>query len=114
MGKSQQRKGRAGELELVEVLRSAGIPARAGEPVSFGAVPDVVGVPGIHVECKRVERLNIETAIDQAVRDSGHFRDGFPTVFHRKNRRPWLVTMNINDWLQLYAAWRVKDDLRRY
>lgn len=56
---NQQRKGRAGELELVRILNSHGIPAEPGQPVSFGATPDVVGVEGIHVEVKRVEKLNV-------------------------------------------------------
>lgn len=104
MGKSQQRKGRVGELELVERLNDAGIDARPGNPVSYGSVPDVVGVPGIHVECKRVERLNIDMAMDQAARDAVKFHDGMPTVFHRKNRRGWLVTMKLDDWIKIYRA----------
>lgn len=102
--KAQQRKGRAGELELVEVLNRYGIPARAGDPVSFGTVPDVVGVPGVHVECKRVERLNVGAAMDQAERDAQRFQDGVPAVFHRRNRRPWLVTMRLDDWITLYTG----------
>lgn len=104
MSASQQRKGRAGELELVKVLQLHGIPARPGDPVSYGSTPDVVGVPGIHVECKRVERLNIDTAMDQAVGDADRFRDGLPAVFHRRNRRPWLVTMKLDDWLRIYRS----------
>lgn len=102
MGKTSQRKGRAGELELVQILQAFGIPARPGDPVSYGTTPDVVGVPGIHVECKRNERLNIELAMDQAVRDSEKFKDGLPAVFHRKNRRPWLVTMKLDDFMEVY------------
>ena len=102
MGKSQQRKGRAGELELVGVLHDHGIPARPGDAVSYGSPPDVVGVPGVHVECKRVEKLNLQAAMDQAVRDAVRFRDGRPAVFHRKNRRGWLVTMRLDDWAAMY------------
>lgn len=102
MGKSQQRKGRSGELELVRILQDMGIPARPGDPVSYGTTPDIVGVPGIHVEVKRVERLNVDAAMDQAVRDAEKFCDGMPTVFHRKNRQPWLVTMKLTDWIKLY------------
>lgn len=105
MGVSQQRKGRAGELELVRVLQDAGINARAGDPVSYGTVPDVVGIPNIHAEVKRVERLNIDTAMDQAVRDAQRFQDGAPAVFHRKNRRGWLVTMRFEDWVRMYRHW---------
>lgn len=105
MGRKQQRKGRAGELELASVLRSHGISAEAGQAVSFGLTPDVIGVDGIHVECKRVERLNVSEAMNQAVRDSIKFKDGFPTLFHRRNRNPWLVTMTLDDWLKLYKKY---------
>ena len=54
----------------------------------------------IHIECKRVEKLNIDNAIEQAIRDT---RDNkFPTIFHRKNRKDWLVTMRLEDWINLY------------
>lgn len=50
-----------------------------GQAVSFGAVPDLEGLPGVHIECKRVERLNIPEAMGQAVRDSEKFKDGTHT-----------------------------------
>lgn len=99
----QQRKGRAGELELVKLLRQHGIPAEPGQAVSFGSTPDVVGIPGIHAEVKRVEKLNVPAAMAQAVRDASRFGDGLPTLFHRRNRSPWLVTMQLVDWLELYS-----------
>lgn len=104
MGAKSQRKGRAGELELVRLLNDSGIPARPGVPVSYGSTPDVVGVPGIHTEVKRVERLNVHEAMGQAVKDSQKFGDGLPAVFHRRNRTGWLVTMELSDWLKLYKG----------
>ena len=106
MGIKSQRKGRSGELELVRVLNDNGIPARPGDPVSYGSTPDVVGVPGIHTEVKRVERLNIHEAMAQAVRDSKKFGDGLPAVFHRRNRREWLVTMTLADWIRIYKRFK--------
>ncbi len=105
MGRKSQRKGRAGELELCRVLRGYGIPAEPGQAVSFGATPDIVNVPHIHCEAKRVERLNVPEAMAQAVRDSEKFNDGAPTLFHRRNREPWLVTMRLSDWISLYQAY---------
>mgnify|MGYP007070199133 CR=1 FL=1 len=64
---------------------------------------DVVGLHGIHIECKRNERLNIYDAIDQARRDT---RDiDLPAVFHRKNSCDWLVTMRLSDWILLYREY---------
>lgn len=102
MGKSQQRKGADGERELVNVLNEHGYHTARGGSETFGTIPDVIGLPGIHIEVKRVERLNVPEAMAQAVRDSVRFRDGLPALFHRRNRQPWLVTMRLIDWLELY------------
>lgn len=93
-------------MELVRILQQCNIPAEPGQAVSFGSTPDVVGVPGIHPEVKRVERPNVLEAMDQAVWDASRFGDGIPTLFHRRNRSPWLVTMQLEDWLKLYQSER--------
>ena len=50
MGRSSQRKGRTGERELCAILNEAGyLDVKCGEPMSFGRVPDLVGLPGIHI-----------------------------------------------------------------
>lgn len=61
---------------------------------------DVTGIPGIHIECKRVEKLNLEAAMEQAVRDARSSER--PAVFHRKNRKPWLTTMLSEDFIAIY------------
>ena len=106
MGAKSQRKGRSGEIELVKILNDNGISAEPGQAVSFGSTPDIVGVDGVHAEVKRVERLNVPEAMNQAIRDSQKFEDGLPTLFHRRNRSPWLVTMTLEDWLKIYRGWR--------
>ncbi len=108
-GRSSQRKGRGGELELCRILREYGIPAEPGQAVSFGTTPDVVGIPHVHCEVKRVERLNVGEAMNQAIRDAGVFMDGVPTLFHRRNRQPWLVTMQLTDWIKLYKKYETED-----
>lgn len=72
----------------------------------FGEVPDLVGLPGVHIECKRVERLNVWEAMAQAIRDAERFQDGAPALFHRRNRSPWLVTMRLEDWIRIYHTQR--------
>ena len=101
-GRTSQRKERAGELELTRILQAHGYDVQPGQAVSYGATPDLTGLPRIHIECKRNERLNIQAAMAQAERDADHFRDGLPTVFHRRNRSNWMVTMRLTDWLILY------------
>lgn len=44
----------------------------------------------------------------QAVRDAEKFQDGAPTVFHRRNREGWLVTMQLSDWLDIFKNQGVK------
>ncbi len=102
MGRKQQRKGAEGERELVDVLRRNGYQVERGGSQTYGTIPDVVGLPGIHIECKRQERLDLLGAIEQAETDAARFMDGRPAVFHRRNRSPWLVTMPLNEWLALY------------
>ena len=99
-----QRKGADGERELAGLLREYGYEIERGGSLSFGEVPDLTGLPGVHIEVKRVERLNVQEAMEQAIRDSERFGDGMPALFHRRNRKPWLVTMRIQDWMELYRG----------
>lgn len=103
MGRTSQRKGSTGEKELVGLLQDSGYTDVVQPPQpTYGRRPDVEGLPGIHVEVKRREKINLYEATAQAERDSVKFRDGLPTVFWRKNRKGWLVTMPLEDWLRLY------------
>lgn len=98
---NSRQKGCRGERELASKLREYGYDARRGQQYSGASGdPDVIGLPGIHIECKRVERLNLEDAMAQSKRDA---REGeIPTVMHRKNNCKWLVTMNLDDWIEFY------------
>ena len=101
---NSSRKGADGERELAGILEAEGFQMERGGTESFGTAPDLSGLPGIHIEVKRVEKLNIFEAMAQAIRDAARFRDGYPAVFHRRNRKPWLVTMLLSDWLRMYRA----------
>ena len=100
---NSRAKGARGERELAKKLREYGYDCRRGQQYSGIEGKDVVGLPGIHIECKRVERLNIYDAIAQAMRDAKS--DEKPAVFHRKNNCEWLVTMRLEDWIELYREW---------
>lgn len=102
-GLQSQRKGKQGENELVRELQSYGFEGvRRGGSLTYGEIPDLTGLPGVHIECKRRERLDLSKAMAQAVRDARKFHDGFPAVFHRKNGEDWQVTMTLVDWVALY------------
>lgn len=104
MGKSQRERGKRGERELAGKLREYGYNCRRGaQYCGANGDADVIGLPGIHIECKRVERLNILDAISQAAHDAKSGR--IPAVFHRRDRSEWLVTMKLSDWIGLYREW---------
>ena len=94
----------AGERELANRLKELGLTARRGQQFcGANGDADVVceELSSYHLEVKRVESLNIHDAISQAVRDG---KDKTPVVVHRKNGKPWLVTMFLEDWLTVAVA----------
>jgi Holliday junction resolvase len=103
-GKSARDKGARYELELVHILRDFyGYPVRRW--YVFQHESDVIGLQGVHIECKAVERLNIRKAYKQAVEEALERADGVPVVFHHKNREGWLVTMSLEDFMDFYGGW---------
>ena len=104
MAVNSRRKGAEFERTLAKMLRNFGYECRRGQQFSgANGDADVVGLPGIHIEAKAVERLNLYDAMAQAKRDA---REGeLPAVFHKKNRCKVLVTMEIDDFMEIYREW---------
>lgn len=101
-GRRSRRKGAVGERELAaEVERLFGVEARRGCQNAGGPdSPDVKhDLEGIHIECKRVERLSLYPAMEQAVKDAGE--EDIPMVCHRKNHQPWLAVVRLDDLPEL-------------
>jgi Holliday junction resolvase len=93
---NSRNKGQRGERDLGEALRAIGLPGqRSGQTCGFDGVPDVVTLPGIHIECKYSERLAIYDAMSQAECDAAG--GAVPVVCHRRNRSPWRLTVNLSD-----------------
>lgn len=93
-----RNKGKRGELELAKELQKYGFEARRGQQYcGANGDADVVGIPGLHIECKRVERLNVENALRQAEADAK--AGEIPVVMHRANREEWKVTMRLDDFM---------------
>ena len=105
MGKMSRDKGARGEREIASILRDYGYSQaargcqRQGGPDS----PDVKNLPGIHIEVKRTEKFSLYDALDQAKRDAESIN--MPAVFHRRNNHPWVVVMELADWIELYREW---------
>ena len=104
-GRSSQAKGRRAEAELAEYLRDHGFPdARPGDPLNLGA-------DGLHIECKRHERLEISRWYEQAQQDAQRMKDGKPVVVYRQNRRSWMVVLSLADFLALAGKEKEHGDI---
>lgn len=113
MATNGKRKGKEGELELAHKLKEYGYDAkRSVQYNGKDGQADVLGLPHIHIECKRVEKLNIYDAIAQAKRDAKN--GDLPTVFHRKNRCNWLVTMELDSFMELYEGYMNSERVKAY
>lgn len=101
---NSRQKGKRGELEIAHIMQEYGYDARRGQQFSgLQGDADVVGVPHLHLEIKRVQALNLDKAMEQSARDS---REGeIPVVVHRKDRQEWRVTLTLKDFMELYKAW---------
>lgn len=106
---NSRAKGATGEREIANILKEEyGYDTRRGQQYcGLEGNADVVGIDGLHMEIKRVEKLNIDDAYAQSVRDA---KDGeMPVVIHRKNRQHWKVTLSLEDFMLL---WRYYEDFR--
>ena len=109
MGKMSRDKGARFERLLASKLRDYGFDARrtAQHSGANGFAPDVVGLPGIHIEAKHVERLNLYDAMAQAISDSAG-TENLPAVFHKRNHCDILVTMRFDDWMQVAQSYLIE------
>jgi Holliday junction resolvase len=110
MAKNSRAKGIRGELEVAALLKEWGYEARRGQQYSGGGdSPDVVhNLPGFHIEVKRVEALNLYGALEQAKGDA-KLSDA-PVVFHKKNRKDWVVILGAEDFLQILEDLRAAEN----
>ena len=103
MSKMSREKGKRGEREVAEILRNYGFDGRRGVQYHGGPdSPDVVGLPGFHIEVKRTESFRLYEALEQSEEDCNKV-DGLlmemPIVVHRKNDKPWVAVMYFDDLL---------------
>ena len=121
MSINSREKGKRGELEIAHVLQEYGYETRRNQQYNgANGDADVVGLPGIHMEVKRVQRLNIDNALEQAIRDTyaDEIKQGtdlIPVVMHRSNndrkkdstKGVWKVTLRLDDFMKIYQAWDI-------
>lgn len=105
MSINSKQKGKKGELYVVNKFKEYGYNCNrtAQFKGNTGRADDIEGIDYIHAEVKFVEKLNIENAMNQAIRDSiASDRESIPTVFHKRNYHELLVTMRFSDWIKIY------------
>lgn len=108
-GRASREKGKRFERDIANFFKGHGITARRTAQFcgKTGQAGDVEGVPGIHVECKAVEKLNLEEAYQQSIRDADAAgKNEIPVVIHKKSRKQAMVTMALMDWIDMYLAWQ--------
>lgn len=112
MAVNSKQKGARFERLLASRFREYGYDARRTAQYcgNTGEAADVDGLPGIHVEAKHQERMSLYEWMSQAKRDSGG-SGRLPAVFHKKNNCEILVSMEFDDWMQLYRSYETDHDI---
>lgn len=112
---NSKQKGARFERLLASRFREYGYDARRTAQYcgNTGDASDVVGLPGIHVEAKHAEQMRLYDWVAQAKRDAAAGGgNALPAVFHKKNHAEILVTMEIEDWFNLYREWEAGFNLK--
>lgn len=107
-GRGSKQKGDRYERDLAEYFNEqCGISSHR-TPLSGGgrkeALADLIGTPGIAIEAKRVEKINLTEFMQQAVRNCGN---DLPVVITRRNKQSMensYVFMRLHEWMALYRA----------
>ena len=106
MSVNSRQKGKRFELTLASKLREYGYDCRRGQQYcGANGDADVVGLPGLHIEAKAVEKLNLYDAMAQSKHDA---KEGeIPVVMHKKNNCKILVTLELDDFMEIYREWEI-------
>lgn len=106
---NSRQKGKVGERELAKIMQGYGYDAHRGQQYSgLMGDADVVGVDGLHIECKRAEQVRDEVFLQQAERDA---RKGeLPVVMYRRNGEKWKVNLRLELFMLI---WNELTDLQK-
>lgn len=98
-------KGARYERHIAHRIREWGYDAERGCQHSGGKdSPDVKhNMDGIHIECKKVEKLNIWKALEQSAKDAGE--DETPIVVFSRNRAKDYVALPFEDFMMMHRQW---------
>ena len=117
-GRGSKAKGSGYERELAAWLNDTVPGVRSRRALLSGGGrdeggADLDGTPGIHIEAKRTEAINVKAALRQAEAAIAKAAEkAMPVVVTRQNRMATgesLVVMRAGDWAKLYAAWLAQE-----
>lgn len=100
MACNARTKGKNGELEAAHALNAVLPHAKARRAQQFAGhhtAADLVcdGLPGIMVEVKRKQALNLHKTMDKSLEDCTE--DQTAVILHRKDNCEWLLTVRLED-----------------
>jgi hypothetical protein len=96
---NSRSKGKRAELQLCRIL-TATWPEAGRNLDQFGPRKmDVINTPGVHWQCKHVEKLNIWAALDQAITES--VATDVPVVAFKRNRSAWFAALELDELIPL-------------
>lgn len=101
---NSRQKGKRAEREAAHFLTDMGFSASRGQQYKGGSdsadvVLNHILNDYIHIEVKMQESLNVEKALQQAIRDSASKK--LPIVMHRKKREEWKITLQAHQFWKL-------------
>lgn len=104
MSVNSRQKGARGERSLAKELRKYGYNTRRGQQYcGIEGDADVVGIDGLHIECKRTQQVRDEVFLKQAERDA---KEGeIPVVMYRRNHEEWKVIMRLEEFMPIYKSY---------
>ena len=113
MAVNSKQKGARFERQLASKLREHGYDARRTAQYcgNTGEAADVIGLPGLHIEAKHQETMRLYDWIAQAKRDAKGQK--LPAVFHKKNNSTILVTMEFDDFMEIYREWEAGQSIKK-
>jgi hypothetical protein len=109
-GRGARTKGAAFERELAKYFtENTELTAKRGigQTRSGGSEVSDVDMPILHIEAKRHKRCNIKAALRQAI-DDANINGKIPVAITRDDRADILVTMRLDDWINLFNAYLIK------
>lgn len=116
MAVNSKQKGARFERSLARIFREYGYD-EARRTAQYcgntGEASDVVGLPGLHIETKHQETMRLYEWMSQAKRDAeAGGENRLPAVFHKKNNADVLVTMRLDDFMNIYREWEAGLNLK--